>query len=792
MTLIQFRRGTAALWASADAELAEGEFGFESDTRKFKIGPGKWNALDYMDAPTVLDEIATDVIDTNLGARNISFTDIGNGEGYFTIGTIQVNGTLVPPAATWSGVAGKPGAHAQNLGIATDGETETSTELETFITGLPDGETLYLHEGTYYAPNLRHVTIDKNLTIRGVPGKTRIAGDGTITIGDPEADVVLYLTTGGSLTIKDVIFEDVGIVAGFRDLYNVGDIKLIDCQFINSPPVSHLYDPDDLETRLIAGYTAAFNDFLMSGCLVKDCERGAFLRCEGGWNSVMMHDNVFDNVGYVGTEVGYEYGALADRTAFQPGQGRVNIHDNIFRNIRRTQYITFANSAKAITINSQQVIIHDNHIEGVDDGGAWDNIVGIYTKARYTDIHDNVLMNAGGKEATIVCKGPGWEKSTTIAAGSSGATLPQSTIHVESTEGFGPPFGTHGEPVYVLIETSEGWQSVGFTSKTATTLTGCTGGTGVLATGKTVRGEANGFDALSGVSTPGKVHNNVIAYTRTDVAQRGIQISVPDMIVSDNLIVGATGIGINTWVGCVVERNILYRHHGSLGISVGASRAGRGTIIRDNAFIDFDGSYAPGAPLYCMYINPGPGVDFRDILIEGNQIRNELNAIQGLGGASLNMYGVVVLASATGSISDIVIKDNRGRNLAFGLVVSAAGPVSNLSDIDNDWYNEAGSQPFSTTTHASPVKTRAMPTSTVVQAALDFPQVAAQGFQDLTVSVPGAAPGQRVALGSLGPWGPIVYQAWVSATDTVTVRAANYTSAATDPISATFWVQVLA
>ena len=46
---IQFRRGTAAEWAAANALLAAGELGFETDTRKFKIGDGStlWNALAY-------------------------------------------------------------------------------------------------------------------------------------------------------------------------------------------------------------------------------------------------------------------------------------------------------------------------------------------------------------------------------------------------------------------------------------------------------------------------------------------------------------------------------------------------------------------------------------------------------------------------------------------------------------------------------------------------------------------------------------------------------------------------
>ena len=49
VTQIQFTRGTAAEWTSADPTLAAGEFGWESDTNKAKIGTGStaWTALAY-------------------------------------------------------------------------------------------------------------------------------------------------------------------------------------------------------------------------------------------------------------------------------------------------------------------------------------------------------------------------------------------------------------------------------------------------------------------------------------------------------------------------------------------------------------------------------------------------------------------------------------------------------------------------------------------------------------------------------------------------------------------------
>lgn len=78
-------------------------------------------------------------------------------------------------------------------------------------------------------------------------------------------------------------------------------------------------------------------------------------------------------------------------------------------------------------------------------------------------------------------------KSTTIAAGSNGAVLPQATINVTSTTGF-PTSGTirivssvSGANGAVLAT-----QTISYTNTTGTTFTGCTGGTGTLLTGQSV------------------------------------------------------------------------------------------------------------------------------------------------------------------------------------------------------------------------------------------------------------------------------------------------------------------
>jgi len=50
---IQFRRGTASQWSTANPQLAAGELGLETDTGKFKVGDGStyWNTLAYSSGP---------------------------------------------------------------------------------------------------------------------------------------------------------------------------------------------------------------------------------------------------------------------------------------------------------------------------------------------------------------------------------------------------------------------------------------------------------------------------------------------------------------------------------------------------------------------------------------------------------------------------------------------------------------------------------------------------------------------------------------------------------------------
>lgn len=72
-------------------------------------------------------------------------------------------------------------------------------------------------------------------------------------------------------------------------------------------------------------------------------------------------------------------------------------------------------------------------------------------------------------------------------------------------------------------------------------------------------------------------------------------------------------------------------------------------------------------------------------------------------------------------------------------------------------------------------------------AALDFASIAAAASEDKTITVPGAAVGEAVSLGlPAAPAAGLVFNGFVSAANTVTVRATNISAAPVDAASATY------
>jgi hypothetical protein len=96
VTQIQIRRGTAAQWTSANPTLGSGEFGYETDTGKFKIGDGStaWNSLGYKASGTVTS------ITAGTGLSGGTITTSGTIAIDSTVATLTGTQTLTNKTAT--------------------------------------------------------------------------------------------------------------------------------------------------------------------------------------------------------------------------------------------------------------------------------------------------------------------------------------------------------------------------------------------------------------------------------------------------------------------------------------------------------------------------------------------------------------------------------------------------------------------------------------------------------------------------------------------------------------------
>jgi hypothetical protein len=186
VTQIQVRRGTASQWTSANPTLASGEWGFESDTGKVKIGNGStaWNSLGYTGAGSV--------------------TSITAGTG-LSGGTITATGTIAIDTATTVDVS-----TAQTL---TNKTLTTPTLTSPLINMGINAQT-----GTTYTPvladNGKLVTLNNASAITvSIPTNASVAyptgaqisfawitGAGQPTIQAASSGTTTILSTGGTST----------------------------------------------------------------------------------------------------------------------------------------------------------------------------------------------------------------------------------------------------------------------------------------------------------------------------------------------------------------------------------------------------------------------------------------------------------------------------------------------------------------------------------------------------------------------------------------------------------------
>jgi hypothetical protein len=125
-TRMQQRRGTAEQWTLANPILAEGEFGWESDTNSFKIGDGvnSWANLEYFQDDTALSGSLSDYVEV---------ASLGVADGVATLdstGNVPAN-QLANATVDLTGLATEAYADQAEADAITAANSYTDSEIAT-------------------------------------------------------------------------------------------------------------------------------------------------------------------------------------------------------------------------------------------------------------------------------------------------------------------------------------------------------------------------------------------------------------------------------------------------------------------------------------------------------------------------------------------------------------------------------------------------------------------------------------------------------------------------------------
>jgi hypothetical protein len=209
VTQIQIRRGTAAQWTSANPTLASGEWGYETDTKKGKIGDGTtaWNSLAYV-----------------LGVGDIEGVTASTGlSGGGTSGTVSLSiDTSVTADLTTAQTLTNKTLTAPVINLALNAQTGT-----TYTFALTDNGKLV----TASNGSAQTYSIPTNATT-AFPTGTQIniiqIGAGQVTIQAASSGTTTVSSTGATATAPKLRaqFSSATLIKASTDLwYVVGDIS---------------------------------------------------------------------------------------------------------------------------------------------------------------------------------------------------------------------------------------------------------------------------------------------------------------------------------------------------------------------------------------------------------------------------------------------------------------------------------------------------------------------------------------------------------------------------------------
>jgi hypothetical protein len=214
---IQFRRGTAAEWTSANPTLAVGELGFETDTSKFKIGDGAtaWTSLAYGFIPFTADS-------------PITITDgaIGLDEGSITIAQSQVTGLETDLGDKQDVVSGVSDTEIGYLSGATSNIQTQIDGKQNIVTGVSDTEIGFLDGVT----SAIQTQIDGKLSLTGgtLTGGLTLSADPSSALQAATKQYVDAVSEGLHIHASTRIATTENIDLSTGGLLEIDDIQLVE------------------------------------------------------------------------------------------------------------------------------------------------------------------------------------------------------------------------------------------------------------------------------------------------------------------------------------------------------------------------------------------------------------------------------------------------------------------------------------------------------------------------------------------------------------------------------------
>ena len=205
-TKIQLRRDTAADWTSGNPTLAAGEFAWESDTNRFKIGDGAtaWTSLGYADTLSTLGDLS--VVGSTLSSpSNADLTLTTSGTGDIVLDQITVHDNTISTNASNANLEinanGSGTVVLENLSVAGDGATVTGI-LDEDAMGSDSAVKLATQQSIKaYADTKAVLSGSTNNTITTVTGAHAFQGEANLTFDGSTLGVTGAATVSTTLGV---------------------------------------------------------------------------------------------------------------------------------------------------------------------------------------------------------------------------------------------------------------------------------------------------------------------------------------------------------------------------------------------------------------------------------------------------------------------------------------------------------------------------------------------------------------------------------------------------------------